>query len=163
MNENQIGDGSAQVVRLPLWKNCLEVMLRDGVEHGKVYEAKFFEEELRFKRDSMQFGLGVSEIRRELEKRGFYLTGRGQGGNQFVILPPDGNVAVMANYQRAAIDAMKRGVILGTNTRLDLLSKEDRRKHEGMLEKMAIRSALLSRTQQVRKIVEKHDPKLLAK
>jgi cell division protein ZapA (FtsZ GTPase activity inhibitor) len=51
----------------------------------------------------------------------------------------------MFNYQSKAIDALKRGVILGTNTRLDLLDEQDRRRHESMLEKIAMRSALVTR------------------
>lgn len=152
---------SNEIVRLPLWRNCVEKMIKEGVEHGKTYSAEFFEDQLKAPRDSMGFGLGISEIRRELEKQGYYLSGRGQGGNQFIILPPENNQDVMAHYQRMAADALKRGVILGTNTRLDLLPAEARKRHEGLLEKIAIRSVLMSRTQLVKKIVEKHDKQLL--
>lgn len=136
-------------------------MLEDGVEYGKTYEAKFFEERLRSSRDTMQFGLAISEIRRSLEGKGFYLSGRGQKGNQFIILPPESNQHVLEGYQRAALDAMRRGVILGTNTRIDLLSDKDRRKHESILEKMAFRAVLMQRSQAVKKVLVKHAPKIL--
>lgn len=150
-----------EAVKLPLWKNCLENLRKEGVTHGKTYTAEFFEKELRCDRNSMQFGLAISEIRRELEKDGFYISGRGQKGNQFVILPPESNQDVMRSYGRAALDALKRGVVLGTNTRLDTLSVQDRRRHEATLEKMAVRLMMIRRQESVCKIVSKHSPKLL--
>lgn len=161
MSTEKQNEITGEVLVLPLWKGCLEQMLRDGVEYGKTYESTFFEQSLRCGRDTMQFGLGISEIRRALEAKGFYLSGRGQKGDQFIILPPEGNRKILEAYQRAAFDAMKRGVILGTNTRLDSLSVEDRRKHEAVLEKMAFRTVLMQRSQSIKKVVEKHSPKLL--
>lgn len=149
------------VVRLPLWKSCVDDMREEGINHGKTYPAEYFEQKLRTQRDSMQFGLALSEIRRELEKDGFYLSGRGQNGNQFLILPPENNRDVMASYQRQALDSLRRGVILGTNTRLDLLPPEDRKKHESLLEKLAIRTALMQRSGAIAKIVKKHSPQLI--
>lgn len=151
------------VIRLPLWKSCLDDMRQEGVNHGKTYTAEFFEDKLKCERNSMQFGLALSEIRRELEKDGFYISGRGQSGNQFVILPPENNQDVMAAYQRQALDALRRGVILGTNTRLDLLPSADRKKHESLLEKIAIRTALMQRSGTIAKIIKKHSPDLLLK
>lgn len=150
-----------EILKLPLWKNCLEKMIAEGVEHGKTYPADYFEAELKERRDTMKFGLGISEIRRELEKRGFYLSGRGQQGNQFIVLLPENNCDVMLSYQRSAIDAMKRGVILGTQTRLDMLKDEDRRRHESVLERLALRTVLFSRSKQVEKCLRKHAAKLL--
>ena len=156
-----MNETSTEVLRLPLWKNCLEAMLDGGIEHGKTYSAEFFEEHLKEKRDEMKFGFAIAEIRRELEKRGYYLSGRGQGGNQFIILPPENNMEVMLGYQRRAIDALKRGVILGTQTRLDLLQPTDRRRHESILEKIAIRTALMCRTKTVVRALGDKAAKLL--
>lgn len=152
---------SNEVVRLPLWKSCLDNIRNAGVVYGQTFTAEYFEKQLRVTRDSMQFGLAISEIRRELEKDGFYLSGRGQKGNQFVILPAESNADVMQHYSRAALDALKRGVILGTNTRLDTLSVQDRRKHESTLEKMAIRVSLMRRSHQIYKAVKSTKPELL--
>lgn len=152
-----------ELVRLPLWKNALEEMRKQGITHGQTWEAEFFEKELRCERDEMKFGLGISEIRRELEKDGYYLSGRGQKGNQFVVLPPESNADIMAGYQRAALDALKRGVVLGTNTRLDTLSESDRRRHEGMLERMAMRAVLMQRSGQVTKFLREQKPSILEK
>lgn len=150
-----------EVIRLPLWKSCLDDMLTEGVNYGSTYSAAFFEDKLKCLRDSMQFGLDISEIRRELEKQGMYISGRGQKGNQFVILPASSNARQMECYQSQAIDALKRGVILGTNTRLDLLSDIERRKHERVLERMAVRSALIKHTAKVVRVLHKHQPDAL--
>jgi hypothetical protein len=150
-----------ELVKLPLWKNCLEAMLAEGIEHGRTYTAEFFEEQLQEKRDTMQFSLAISAIRRELEKYGFYLSGRGQKGTQFIILPPENNADVMLSYQSSALDALKRGVILGTQTRLDTLAETDRRRHEKILERIAIRSVLMNRSRTVVKTLGEKAQKVL--
>lgn len=138
-------ENTMEVLRLPLWKNCYEKMLRDGVDYGRTYTAEYFEEMLKTKRDSMTYGLDVSKIRAALLSHGYFLSGRGQKGEQFVIVDASANTAVMENFQAQAIKALRSGVILGTNTRVDVLTDEERRKHESMLERLAIRSALISR------------------
>jgi hypothetical protein len=138
-------ENNMEVVRLPLWKNCYEEMLRDGVDYGQTYTAEYFEERLKVKRDSMTFSLDISKIRAALLSHGLFLSGRGQKGEQFVILDASANTAVMENFQAQAVKALRSGVILGTNTRIDILTEEERRKHEATLERLAIRSALISR------------------
>ena len=69
-------DDSEKTLRLPLWRNCLEEMIANGVDHGSLYSAEYFEESLKAKRDTMAFNLGLSEIRKRLEHRGLYLSGR---------------------------------------------------------------------------------------
>lgn len=161
-NESQINNtDSVEVLRLPLWRSALEELIKTGVNYSQTIPAEWMEERLKCKRDSMEFGLSVSQIRKGLEKLGFYLSGRGQKGNQFVILPPASNADVMENYARAASEALKRGVILGTNTRLDTLTSDERRRHEGMLERMAIKAALLQRSQSVFRVIIKHSPSTL--
>lgn len=150
-----------EITRLPLWRGALEQLQKNGVEHGQTISAEWFEERLKCKRDEMEFGLSMSAIRRELEKDGYHISGRGQGGAQFIILPPENHAAVMAHYQRIAIDCLKRGVILGTATRIDLLNAEDRRRHESLCEKMATRSVLMARSGQIAKAIKEKAPKLL--
>lgn len=152
-----------EAIRLPLWRECAKEMLAQGVEYGKVYPSAYFETWLRCAADSMGFSLGIAEIRRVLESHGFYLSGRGQKGEQYIILPPQANADVMQCYARKATDALKRGVILGTNTRLDSLGADDRRRHESMLEKMAVKFALVSRSQQVAAALPKSAQALLQK
>ena len=152
----------AEVIRLPLWRHCLDELRKAGIAYGKTFPAEFFETHLKSKRNEMQFGLDVSNIRRELEKDGYYLSGRGQNGTQFVILQAAKNGDQMQHYGRAAADALKRGVILGTNTRLDALSPQDRKRHEGILERLAIQSVLLNRSTSIRKHLEKTKPKLIS-
>lgn len=150
-----------EVLRLPLWKNALDEMRQQQITYGMSWTAEWFENQLKCNRDDMKFGLGISEIRRELEKDGFYLSGRGQKGAQFVILMPESNASVMSAYQRAAVDALKRGVILGTNTRLDSLSDADRRKHESLLQRMATKCVLMQRSAKIAEVLENTAPKLL--
>jgi hypothetical protein len=152
-----------EAVKLPLWRECAKSMLEKGIEHGKVYPSSFFEEWLRCAPDSMHFSLGIAEIRRALEPHGFYLSGRGQKGEQYVILQPEAHGDVMMGYARKASDALRRGCILGTGTRLDLLKGEDRRRHESICEKMAVKFALVSRSSQVMKALPEQARKRLQK
>ena len=161
----QIGETEtqqAELVRLPLWRSCAEAMLADGVDYGKTYSAEYFEQKLRCQRDEMAFGLGVSEIRRALECRGYYLSGRGLKGDSFIILEPNKNIKVLGSYSSYAVDALTRGVILGTNTRLDTLTVEERRRHESVLQKMAMRLTMIKKTAQVARAIARKDPELLA-
>lgn len=158
MNDQQNG---TEVVRLPLWKACLDKMREGGISYGQTFSAEFFEKELRLNRDHMQFGFAISQIRNELLEDGFYLSGRGQKGNAFVILEPASNADVMKAFSRQAMEALRRGVILGTNTRLDTLSEAERRRHEGTLERMAIKCALLGRSKQIFNVIKSSHPKLV--
>ena len=80
---------------------------------------------------------------------------------QFVILPPAANSNIMCAYQREALDALTRGVILGTNTRMDMLTAGEKLRHELVLERMAIKTALMGRSKQIHAAIKKHAPKLL--
>ena len=131
------------------------------INYGAVIPAEFFEKCLSADRKSMAFSLAISSIRQELEEDGFYLSGQGQRGDQFTILQPSSNAGVMAQYSREAVRALKRGVILGTNTRLDTLTEPERRRHEGLLERLALRAALVQRSGQVATALKKVAPKLL--
>ena len=138
---------NTNAVKLPLWKHVVEIMLDTGCTYGNVYELAFFEEHLRMKReqDTMRFDLSIAHIRRALEYKGFFLSGRGSKGTQWVILPPEANASQMQAYQRQACDVMRRTVILGSNTDTSRLNDEQKRRHEHILEKAAARAALLSR------------------
>lgn len=152
-----------ELIKLPLWKNALEEMRKKGLAYGQSWPAEFFERHLKVARDNIQYGLGISFIREELEADGFYLSGRGQKGNQFVILPPSSNADVMKSYQRHAARSLARGVILGTNTSLETLTDAERKKHENTLRKMATKAVLMQRSGAVAKILEKQAPALLLK
>lgn len=160
----QIGEAEtqkAELVRLPLWRNCADAMRAGGISYGKTYPTEYFEEQLRCNRDSLQFGIAISEIRHDLETSGFFLCGRGQKGKQLVVVPAASNSDVMASYARLATRALRRGVILGTNTPLTALSAEERRRHESMNEKLAMRLVFVQKTAQVLKAVQKADPSVL--
>ena len=160
----QIGEAvtqQADLVRLPLWRSCAEEMLAEGVEYGKTYSAEYFEQKLRCGRDEFKFGLAISEIRHMLETRGFYLSGRGLKGDSFVIIPPSDNLDQLKSYSKIAATAIKRGVILGTNTPLDLLTSEERRRHESFCQKLAMRLIFMRKTGQITKLIQKEAPGLL--
>jgi hypothetical protein len=147
-----------QVVRLPIWKHVLELMRQEPIIPGRQFSAEFFEENLRMKREDMSFALSISNIRQELLADGVYLDGRGGRGDKWFIRPYAENHAVMKSYTHQALMALKKGVILGTNTPLDSLTDDERKRHESVLCKMATRLALMQRRNPELKIIEKYKP-----
>lgn len=134
-----------EIHTLPLWQTTVTGMRKEGIRYGQTYSVEFFELALCAKREGYDFGTGLAAIRRELEHDGFYLSARGQGGTGYVILDNAKNADVMLGYQATALDCLKRGVILGTNTRLDTLTENERRRHESVLARLAQKAALMQR------------------
>lgn len=135
----------AEVVRLPLWKECLKDMLSNGVTDGAAYPAEYFERWLKVTRDSIRFSTDISKIRQALERYGFYLQGRGQKGRQFVILARTANVKQCKLHARHATRAQKRAVTLGSNTCVDDMKPDDRRRHEAYTERASNKLVLMMR------------------
>jgi hypothetical protein len=67
----------------------------------------------------------------------------------------------MNRYAKAAKRALQRGVVLGTNTPLSVLSDAERKKHESVLEKMMTREVLMRRSESIAGVIKKYRPKLL--
>lgn len=148
--------------RLPLWKNCLDVMRQQGVEYGKEFSTAFFEAELSQPAHSMRFSIDISRIRRELEKDGFYLSGQGMNGHAFVVVPAADNHEVMKRYLRQSRDLTVRSVTLGSATALDQLTESERMRHMQVLERAQVRQALTGKTEgRIHKLVNKTEPSLL--
>lgn len=131
---------------LPLWRAFLSEMREaDRLKFGEFFTTAELAKSLCCPEESTEFAFAVARIRRALRRDGKNFTARGQQGLGFVIAAPETNHAEMQRLQSVAMTAMREGVILGTNTPIDLLSAEDRRKHEAVLEKMATRMALINR------------------
>lgn len=145
---------SGVAVRLPLWRNCLEKMIQEGLYYGKPYSKEWFEEELKCPFNGMEFSFAITQIRQELEEKGFYLSGRGQKGTGFVIVPAAANADVMKSYQKAAAQALQRALVLGSNTDTTQLTDMEKRKHEAVLERVAIKTALLQRASEFGKLLK---------
>jgi len=149
----------------PLWKNVIVLLEDQGVDYKTVIKADWLEKELDLPRTAPRFAFAINAIRRHFEHQGMYLTCREQHGEQYYFVPPENNYEVMQMQQTRAIRALKRGVILGTNTPLSTLSPENRKRHEKQLEQMATRAALMMRPSAVLKILngkKEEEPKKLA-
>ena len=139
-------DETELLQRLPLWRDTLDRMIEIGIDYGAEFATSWMEAHLHQAYGSMAFSLAISRIRRELLEHGRYLSGRGTEGRKYVIIQPQDNHMVMINYQNEAIDLLKKGVILGATTDMKNLDEEQTRKHNSVLERLAVRSALMSRT-----------------
>lgn len=145
MNEEQTKTETGKVRSLPLWKSFAEQLIAEGIEHGKEYRAEVFEDGLGCKRDSIEYGFAVSEVRKILEDLGYYLSGRGMNGKAFVIIEPEGHCDVAGSRERQAMVLLLRATKLLSTTRRELMSSEDVRKLDSVLARLQIKSALISR------------------
>lgn len=133
------------VRRLPLWKAWLDDMRELGkLEFGGFFAHHEIASHLSCPVDSLEYAFAMVEIRKALRREGKNLTGRGTGGEGFLITPPEMNAKAMTDLQSKAIRSLREGVILGTTTPLELLDAEAKRKHLAVLEKLATRLALVS-------------------
>ena len=132
--------------KLPLWRS----FYTDAKDAGRFKYGAFFtvaelELALAAKEDTAEFRFSVSLIRRALRREGKNFTERGQQGSGLLIAPVETNANEIQRLQSAALSAMREGVILGTTTPLELLTAEDRRRHEAIVERLGKRLALISR------------------
>jgi hypothetical protein len=133
-------------IKLPEWKHALDKMQEIGTDYGAVFEAKWLSIVMKMEPDTLQFGIAISSIRKALRREGKHLTGQGQNGERYIIAPPQDNYRELHRLNKIAVRSLKEGVILGTSTPTDMLDANDRRRHEALTERLAIRSALLRRT-----------------
>lgn len=141
-----MSDEPAPTRTLPLWRSFLSEARDVGrVSYGAVFTVAELETSLSCKKETIEFQLAVSSIRKELRREGKNLTARGQGGVAFVITQPDANYLEMQHLQRVAITSLQEGLILGSTTPLELLDAEARARHEATLAKIAVRTALVCR------------------
>jgi hypothetical protein len=142
---SDVAPTAPEVRRLPLWKDLFEKIVADGLAENKAYPIAYFVAGLECDPNSVTFAFGLHEIRRALRRKGWVLSGRGQNGTQFILLPRSRNADEMLRLQNTACTALREGVILGTNTDMGVLTSEERNRHEAILEKMAKRAALMGR------------------
>jgi hypothetical protein len=149
----------------PLWKNVIVILEEQGVDYNTVLKVDWLEKELDVARNTKEFAFAIHGMREHFEQQGMYLTCLHRRGEEFYFRPAAENWEQMQKFQTKAIRALKRGVILGTNTPLDTLDPENRKRHEKQLEQMATRAALMMRQSTVLKILngkKQEQPRKLA-
>ena len=132
----------------PAWKEFLET---EKIEFGVSWTSDYLEAALQCKADSVEFRFSIDKISRELVHRGMYITSEGSNGTVYRVVMPNRNAHVMHRMQRKAINAMYKSVALGENTPRKMLTTDEQRVHEAVLEKAATRLALLSRSEKLLK------------
>lgn len=130
--------------RLPLWRSWIEAN-ETRFTFGAMFTTQELSKYLGMKETDVQFAFAIIPIRRFLRRKGMNFTARGQDGKAFWIMPPNTNAETVHSMQRAAVNALKEGVILGTATPLEMLTEEERMRHESICERVATMAALLAR------------------
>lgn len=130
--------------KLPLWRDTLEQMLKDGIEYGKAYTTPWFEEKLCAKRKTLRFEIGIHRIRKSLYPLGYYITARGQNEAGYVIALAEENWAVGLAKMRRAIREIGNGYTLVRSTPTAQMTDGDRRRHEQALERLEIKASMIA-------------------
>lgn len=149
MDTEQIECGDVRT--LPLWKHWFETH-GDGLVFGDKVTTEAMEEAVGHKSDTIAFKFAVSEIRKCFRRKGMHFTASGMKDRGFVVAPPEHNADEMVRMDRLAMSSLAEAVVLGTNTQVNLLAAEDRKRHESITAKIATRLALLSKNRPVQSI-----------
>lgn len=138
-----------KATRSKTWVKLAPFLIESGLSYGSVLTKVELERVLEVSRDTSQFDFILCRLRRLLLESGFYLTSRGQKGEQYIILKASDNANIIQSISDRAIDTLNRGIHLGRQTRREKLSLEERRRHDGELEKMAHKLILLKNSEKV--------------
>lgn len=136
---------------LPLWKAWMEENA-SRIQYGAQFTSDELVKFLDQPEESIGFAMSIHEIRKALRRRGMVFTARGEFGKGYKISPPCANADEMKRMERAAVSSLREAVVLGTSTPLDILTSDERKLHEALLEKVSTRLALIARKQPVRVI-----------
>lgn len=126
---------------------CIDTML-EGLEHGKEWGIEFFEEQLRIKRDRLSFGMMISEVNEQLEKRGYHLTSRGTNGVSYYIAPLEKSSSITSALNRKAMRLLKRSAVFAQSTLREhggKMDEKEKRRLEKQSQIQAMRYVLMTR------------------
>ena len=151
----------SELRKLPLWRGLLEGIIEKGINHGSVYDASYFEQELSCKRDSREFGLATHRIRVALERKGFYLQGHAIRDGKLLIIPPEKNMGIAKNREIRIKKDRGRSIALLSATDMNLLPEKCRPAHAKILMRIEIRAMIEKRSGVIHRFLAKRAPKLL--
>ncbi len=148
----------------PLWQTTLKAIRDAGLHFGARFEISWLENQLNCQRDSIAFGVGISQINDDVIPEGYYLSSRNQAGQCYTVITPENAECVADAYGRGAFRALRRqaqlcGGLLKNPTAN--LAADQRRRLESKQEKAAFRLVMLRRSESIRRIITEHSPKLL--
>ena len=155
-----------ELIKLPIWKHCLEIMRGAGMTYGNRWRVEFFEEHLRCKRDSAQFAFEMLALKQAIEEEDGYYLQQIENGAAWSIPAAAEHEDVARGFEQK----MRRYAVRSIGIRAATLENPaaeltdgERRKMEANLEKASVRLLLISRQKQVQKVVLGKSPKLLKK
>lgn len=152
------------ILRLPLWKGCLDEMRKIGLKYGAQFKAEFFEARLRVKRTDPEFDFAVMSIRQAIEEEDGYYVRQSENGAIYEIPSAIGQAEVCngmdARMKRLAVRAVNLRTATLENPDAQLTA-EERKKIEHKLELATWRMLLVSRTKTAVDVIKKHAPRIL--
>jgi len=140
--ESRVKPSASEVIR-----DCVSKLLLD-IDHGKEWPTTWFEAELKIERNRASFGMAMSEVNAQLERRGYHLTSRGKFGQSYFVEPLQRTVGIVKMMNRRALKYLGRSAVFAHNVVVhhgDKLTESERRQIEKRAEVQAIRYALASR------------------
>lgn len=154
----------SEVLKLPLWKNCLEKMRAQGFGYGSSWPVDFFEGELRRKRDEQQFAFEMMALKQALEEEDGYYLESSESGKLWSIPAAAAHEDVAKSFEHKMRRYSVRSVAIRAATLTNAsatLTDAERQKMEANLERASTRLVLLARQQSIVKKLKQQSPKLL--
>jgi hypothetical protein len=140
-------------------EKALEVIAQDELEPGKQIPVTRFEEVFGVGRNSKIFGLLISEFRRALYSKGFYLSGENSSETGvFEILSPLENQWVAQLSMIRAERDLTGKMVLMENTDLSGFSRLQKGRHENTAWALSLRVAALQRAEEIAYLIARKRP-----
>lgn len=161
--ENEAVTG--EVIRLPLWKACVETMMAQGFTYETSWPVEFFEDKLKLKSNCVRFHMDMMQIIRFVEDETGYCIGQCDNGRTYQIPDAPGHEDVAQRRDRAVKTNARRALVgrqMLLNNPEANLSPEERKKVEDNSEKAARRYLLLRHEKKAISALEQLAPKLLS-
>jgi hypothetical protein len=159
-------NGNVEVLRLPLWRACLDEMRETGFTYQSKWPVEFFEERLRVKRDTQEFAFAMVDLRKAIEEEDGYKLKSSENGRVWSIPTGYGHEGVAHTFDNKVRSYMVRSINIRSATLQNpraALTITERATMEKNLETASKKLVLVSRAVSISRVLEKHQPKLLVK
>jgi hypothetical protein len=142
--------------RATVTERAITKLIESKLEPGTLIKAEVFEQLLGISRNSQAFSWLISDIRHALWPHGFHLSGSGfaETGAFEITHPRDNYWLLKLAIARADRD-IEGKIVLCSNTRMDMLSELEKRRHENMLRQAQLKLSAMRRLNETSKMFRK--------
>lgn len=163
--ETEAQKESTEVLRLPLWRNCLDEMIREGATFGSAWPVRFFEDHFKEKLGSNKFSFAMIALRGAMLEETAYFLRSSESGKLWDIPGEDWHIITRgpkwASQARRCLAKQIHVVSTTLANPAAKLTEETRKKAEHQLHTASLRLLFFNRPNAVADALKKHAPKVL--